>query len=49
MLLKRQGYSNRRISREIGDINKETVNEYVRLVKGNGLDIDELLSLDDPE
>lgn len=47
--LKEQGYSNRRISRELGDINKETVNEYVRFVKRNGLDIEELLSLEDPE
>lgn len=49
LLLKRQGYSNRRISRELGDINKETVNNYVRFVTENGLDIDNLLALDDPE
>ena len=49
LLLKKQGCSNRRISRELGDINKETVNVYVRFVKSNGLDIDKLLELEDPE
>lgn len=49
LLLKKQGYSNRRISRELGDINKETVNNYVRFVTEHSLDIDSLLALDDPE
>jgi transposase len=43
----RQGASNRSISREL-ELDKETVNNYVRKLKANGFKIDELLLLDDP-
>ena len=45
--LHRQGASNRSISRELV-LDKETVNGYVRKIKANGFNIEELLLLDDP-
>jgi len=45
--LHRQGVSNRSISRELV-LDKETVNSYVRKIKANGFNIEELLLLDDP-
>ncbi|NDV66564.1 helix-turn-helix transcriptional regulator, partial [Bacteroides sp. 224] len=47
LLLKKQGFSNRKIARIIG-INKETVNHYVNKVESDDLSINELLKLDDP-
>ncbi len=47
LLLKKQGYSNRRIARELGNVDKGTVNRYVRTIREEGLDIDELLNLED--
>ena len=46
--LKQLGESNRGISRKL-PIDKETVNNYVRTLRANGWDIDELLRKDDPE
>ena len=43
----RQGMSNRAISREL-ELDKETVNSYIRKFKSNGFDIEELLLLEDP-
>ncbi len=48
ILLSKEGYSNRRISREL-DIDKSTVNTYIRFIKDNGLDADFLLEKDEPE
>lgn len=47
LLLKKQGFSNRKIARIIG-INKETVNHYVNKAMSDDLSINELLKLDDP-
>lgn len=46
--LKQLGESNRGVSRKL-KINKETVNNYMRMVKDNGWTYDGLLSKDDPE
>lgn len=43
----RQGMSNRHISREL-ELDKETVNGYIRKITANGFSIEELLLLDDP-
>ena len=43
----RQGMSNRSISREL-ELDKETVNGYIRKIKANGFRIEELMLLDDP-
>ena len=40
--------SNRRMA-DILDINKETVNNYVRKIKADSLSLDELLAMEDPE
>lgn len=45
--LHRDGTSNRRIARELG-VYKGTVNDYVRKVMQNNLDVNELLKLEDP-
>ena len=45
--LHQSGMSNRRIAMELG-LYKETVNEYIRKLKSNKIDINELLQLDDP-
>jgi hypothetical protein len=45
--LHKAGKSNRYIARELG-MDKETVNTYVRIIKANNYDIDELLELEDP-
>lgn len=47
LLLKKEGYSNRRASAELG-MNKETVNNYMNKVRNDALGIDGLLTLDDP-
>jgi transposase len=47
LLLHQDGKSNRRIAKKLG-INKGTVNEYVQKLKTSGMDIAELLQLDDP-
>lgn len=46
--LKQLGESNRGVSRKL-KINKETVNNYMRMVKENGWSYDGLLSREDPE
>lgn len=48
ILLRKQGLSNRKIAESLG-INKETVNTKFAFIKRNGLSLDELLRLDDPE
>jgi transposase len=48
LLLKKQGVSNRKIASAIS-MNKETVNNYIRKVMEDPLDIDGLLKLEDPE
>lgn len=48
LLLKKQGVSNREAAKMEG-INKETVNIYVRFIKDNRLEIEELLKKDEPE
>ncbi len=45
--LKQQGESNRSISR-MPPTSKDTVNNYVNIIRENGWSIDELLGLDDP-
>jgi transposase len=45
--LHKSGNSNRSIAMELG-LDKETVNTYVRTVKANNYDIEELLKLEDP-
>jgi transposase len=47
LLLHQDGKSNRLIAKKLG-INKGTVNEYVQKLKTVGMEIDELLQLDDP-
>ena len=47
LLLHQDGVSNRRIAKDLG-INKGTVNEYVRKLKAGGMEIAELLQLDEP-
>ncbi len=49
LLLKKQGYSNRRIAHELGSVDKGTVNNYVRFVREENLEIDELIKLEDHE
>ncbi len=46
--LKQLGETNRSIARQL-PVNKETVNNYIRQMKESGWQIDELLSLEDPE
>ncbi len=48
LLLKKSKLSNRKIA-EFMDIHKNTVNEYVRLFKSCGQDLDSLLKLDESE
>ena len=48
LLLHKAGYSNRRIARET-PMDKETVNNYINIVKTLKLDIDKLLRMEDPE
>jgi len=45
--LHRQGLSNRAIARELS-IDKQTVNTYIRKIRDNQFDIEELLKLEDP-
>ena len=46
--LRKLGYSNRRIARE-KPVNKETVNNYFKLIETNGWKLDDLLAMEDPE
>jgi transposase len=46
--LSEAGHSNRKIALELG-INKETVNNYMQLIRNGRLDIRQLLKMDDPE
>ena len=48
LLLHAEGYSNRKIAAEL-QLNKGTVNEYMKFVKDHHLDISELTAKEDPE
>lgn len=48
LLLSEDGKSNRQIAKDL-DINKETVNNYVRFLRSETLSLKELLKLEDPE
>lgn len=48
LLLKHAGEYNRGVSCKL-PIDKETVNGYVKTIKAKGLNISDLLEIDDPE